>query len=73
MILTSMYEIFIHMLPEEQDKFMGAYRMKRDTDLSDIPVAVGAKANGFSDEEKEVMKKLGLSVRDLKILKDAFA
>jgi len=52
---------------------MTAYRLKRDTDLADIPVMAASKANGFSEEEKALMKKLGFSVRDLKTLKECFS
>ena len=73
MTLTSMYRLFVKMSPEEQDTFMASYRMKRDGDLADIPVVAATKCNGFSEEEKALMKKLGFSIRDLKTLKECFS
>ena len=73
MTLTSMYRLFVKMTSEEQEQHIAAYRLKRDTDLADIPVVSAAKMNGFSEEEKTLMKKLGFSVRDLKTLKECFS
>ena len=73
MTLTTVYSLFVKMTSEEQDLHMAAYRLKRDTDLADIPVMAASKANGFSEEEKALMKKLGFSVRDLKTLKECFS
>ena len=73
MTLTSMYSLFVKMTSEEQDSHMTAYRLKRDSDLADIPVLAASKCNGFSEDEKALMKKLGFSVRDLKTLKECFS
>ncbi len=71
MHLQEMYPTFVLLSSEEQDAFMIRYREKRLQDLSDITPKDAEKVNGLTAEEKAIMKALGISAKDLKMLKES--
>lgn len=75
MQLGQLYKNFGTSSPEEQAEFMSAYRLKRASDLSSSPtekkkrstINTGASAQklALSEEEKLLMKMLGLKQKDI--------
>lgn len=70
--LQGMYPVFCLLSEEEQHSFMHAYREKRLEDLSEVSLQSAEKVNSLTDQEKALMKALGLTIKDLKTLKETF-
>lgn len=74
MRLENLYQNFGRSSPEEQLKFIVEYRLKRAQDLERIPVAKkssSAKKSkcDLSEDEKVMMKLLGLKKKDIESLR----
>jgi O-glycosyl hydrolase len=76
MRLENLYPNFGKSPPEEQQKFMVEYRLRRSTDLAAIPptskkstVKTSKIDISLTDEEKAIMKMLGLKAKDIAALK----
>jgi hypothetical protein len=74
MQLRQLYKNFGESSPEEQAEFMSAYRLKRASDLGSAPTAQKKRLTtvtsaalklSFSEEEKILMKMLGLKQKDI--------
>lgn len=75
MQLGQLYKNFGTSSPEEQAEFMSAYRLKRASDLSNSPIekkkrsttssGTSAQKITLSEEEKLLMKMLGLKQKDI--------
>lgn len=78
MRLEELYNNFGKAPHEEQQKFVAEYRLRRAQDLAEIPpittrkiVSVKRSIIDLSDDEKAVMKKLGLKQKDILSLRDS--
>ena len=76
MQLKDLYENFGTSSPEKQAEFIAQYRLRRSQDLEKIPSTTRKKTATsatpkveLSAEEKLLMKKLGLKVRDVMLLR----
>lgn len=76
MRLENLYSNFGKSPPEEQEKFVAEYRLRRAQDLAAIPPTTSRKTTSgikskidLSDEEKAVMKMLGLKQKDILALR----
>jgi DNA-directed RNA polymerase subunit H (RpoH/RPB5) len=75
MRLEDLYPNFGKSLPEEQQLILAAYRLRRAQDLERISTADRKRATGarskfdLSEEEKKLMKKLGLKQKDVLALR----
>lgn len=70
-LLRELFYVFGEISEAEQRKKLEEYRSKRNEDLSDIPMETVKKVNSLTDEERNIMKMLGITARDLKILKES--
>jgi len=82
MRLEGLYSNFGEMSPEDQLAYIASYRLRRAEDMEKPPTYVRKKATkstakrskiDFSDEEKFLMKSLGLKAKDLILLRESTA
>ncbi len=75
MRLEELYPNFGESPPEEQAIYVAQYRLRRAKDLATIPSTKKQSAKtskiDLSEEEKAVMKSLGISMKDIVALRDA--
>lgn len=75
MRLEGLYQDFSRMSPEEQASFISSYRLRRATELASttplkLPAAKIKTKVELSDEEKAIMKLLGLKQKDVLALRN---
>lgn len=75
MRLEQMFCNFGESPPEKQAEFMAAYRLRRASDLATIPStkksSIKKPSLELTDEDKALMKKLGLKQKDIIALREA--
>lgn len=77
MRLENLYSNFGLMSVDEQQKFISDYRFKRQMELDSTKQATKVKSSvkgskiELSDEEKALMKLLGIKVKDIETLRGA--
>ena len=70
MKLEEMYPNYLFLPPESQAAFIAAYRHKRMQELANVvqgsvrKVKETSKNDVLSEDEKRILKKLGISVKD---------
>lgn len=74
MRLENLYPNFGKSPPEVQAAFISAYRLRRATDLATVlstkkPITVSKTSISLTDEEKAIMKLLGLKQKDVLALR----
>jgi ornithine cyclodeaminase/alanine dehydrogenase-like protein (mu-crystallin family) len=68
--LEQLYPDFMSMSEVEQTEFIRAYRNKRITDLQEVTNYTAKKNTArLTDDEKALLKSLGISAKDLIALK----
>ena len=78
MLLSQLYKNFGKSSPEEQAEFISQYRLRRATDLEITPTIRGRKPTTgtvvkklvLSEEEKLLMKLLGLKQKDVMAMRE---
>lgn len=66
MKLSQMFSNFNLMSDNQQEQFVREYRTKREKELNTIAlVSKVSSSSTFTKEEKELIKKLGISMKDL--------
>lgn len=82
MRLEDLYKNFGESSPEEQAQYIADYRLRRAEDMSKAPTKTKRKTASptdkkskidFSEEEKALMRTLGLKQRDVLALREAVA
>jgi hypothetical protein len=75
MRLEQMYINFGESPPEQQAAFMAEYRLRRASDLAKIPSTKKSTSKKpaleLSEEDKALMKKLGLKQKDIIAMREA--
>jgi len=64
--LLEMHKPFMEMTPEEQEQFIRSYRGQREKDLSTVKPK---RSPLLSEEERALLKKVGIRLSDLASLK----
>ena len=72
MKLEQMYSNFMEMTPSERMEFYEKYSEKRRKDMEKPPTYGRKKAasTGLSPSEKAIAKELGLTAKEIKLLKE---
>lgn len=66
MKLSQMFSNFNLMSDNQQEQFVREYRTKREKELNTIVlISKVSSSSTFTKEEKELIKKLGISMKDL--------
>lgn len=70
MKLEEMYPNYLFLPPEGQIAFVASYRRRRMEDMANVPhkrtrkVKETSKIDVLTDDEKKVLKKMGISLKD---------